>query len=235
MFKAWPIAIALACCASYSTGCSDRDDILESGEKLYSQNDEELIIRHFFGDRRDGFFLDVGSFHWRNNSTTLYLEKHLGWSGIAIDANQKLAGGYETNRPRTKFFSYLVTDHSDTIDKFYLAGAVSSTDREYLDQFDNIQDRIREIEVPSITLNDLLDREGVEKIDFLSMDIEQSEPQALAGFDIERYRPELVCIEASGPVRDAITAYFTEHGYERIDEYLRHDYVNWYYRPRRAD
>ena len=33
--------------------------------------------------------------------------------------------------------------------------------------------------VPTITLNDLLDREGVKVIDLLSMDIEQHEPQAL--------------------------------------------------------
>ena len=62
----------------------DRDAILESGEKLYSQHDEELLIRHFFGDRRGGFFLDVGAGHYRRNSTTYYLEKHLGWSGVAV-------------------------------------------------------------------------------------------------------------------------------------------------------
>ena len=66
------------------------------------------------------------------------------------------------------------------------------------------------------------------------MDIEQAEPAALAGFDIERYRPELVCIEAGESVREAIAAYFDAHGYERIDAYLSYDPVNWYYRPRPA-
>ena len=42
----------------------------------------------------------------------------------------------------------------------------------------------REVMVPTITLNDLLPKHGLEKIDFLSMDIELSEPKALAGFDI---------------------------------------------------
>lgn len=31
------------------------------GPRQYSQGFEELIIRDFLGDRRDGFFLDVGS------------------------------------------------------------------------------------------------------------------------------------------------------------------------------
>ena len=85
--------------------------------------------------------------------------------------------------------------------------------------------------VPAITLDDLLEQNGVEKIDFLSMDIEGHEPAALAGFDIERFAPELVCIEASGD-KEAILAYFAEHGYERIDRYLEFDVMNWYFKPR---
>lgn len=231
MVKVLAVSIVLVFCGFLSAGCSRDDDILD-GTKLYSQGAEELIIRHFFDDRREGVFLDVGSFHWKKFSTTLYLEKHLGWSGIAIDANVKLQEGYEENRPRTQFFSYFVTDHSDTTEKFYLAGAVSSYDRDYIEQFENARERVKEVEVRSITLNDLLAREGIEKIDFLSMDIEQAEPMALAGFDIEKYRPELVCIEASPPVREAITVYFAEHGYVQIEEYLAYDFVNWYFRPR---
>ena len=85
--------------AQVTTSCaeSERDDILTKGEKLYSQMNEELIIRHFFDDRRDGFFLDVGAFDWKKASTTLYLERHLGWSGIAIDAQKIHAEGYRKN------------------------------------------------------------------------------------------------------------------------------------------
>jgi hypothetical protein len=38
--------------------------------------------------------------------------------------------------------------------------------------------------VQTITLDRLLEAERVERVDFLSMDIEMHEPQALAGFDI---------------------------------------------------
>jgi FkbM family methyltransferase len=62
--------------------------------------------------------------------------------------------------------------------------------------------------VPTVTLDDLLTQLEVEKVDFLSMDIELSEPRALSGFDINKFRPELVCIEAHRQVRDQIYAYF---------------------------
>jgi FkbM family methyltransferase len=223
--------------AQVTTSCteSDRDDILTKGEKLYSQNDEELIIRHFFDDRRDGFFLDVGAFDWKAASTTLYLERHLGWSGIAIDAQEIYAEGYRKNRPRTKFFTYLVTDHSGDVGTLYAAGPLSSVNKDNVKSFTKVKDfEPKPVQVATITLNDLLDRNGVETIDFLSMDIEGAEPAALAGFDIERFRPALVCIEAHGAGGEEIVAYFQTHGYERIDEYLQHDGVNWYYKLKGA-
>jgi FkbM family methyltransferase len=205
---------------------------IESENKLYSQDFEELLIRHFFADRRSGFFLDVGAFEWKAASTTLYLEHHLGWKGIAIDANPKYAMGYRNNRPNSEFLNYYVSDRSGESQTLLVAGPLSSSSEAHIRSFPGLKDiDLPRIEVPTITLNDLLDQRNLTKIDFLSMDIELGEPAALAGFDIERFRPDLVCIEASGSVRDQLTSYFDAHGYERIDEYLAYDSVNWYFRP----
>lgn len=209
-------------------------DFLETAKKQYSQFEEEKLIRHFFDDREGGFFLDVGCADWQKNSTTLYLEKNLGWKGIAIDARAELRESWEANRPGSKFFNYLITDHSGTQDKFYAAGGISSTDADHIRSFPqtgNVDVAKLERSVPTITLNELLDQNGVTKVDFLLLDIELGEPAALRGFDIQRFKPDLVCIEAGNEtVRAFIAHYFPEHGYERIDEYLKHDTVNWYYR-----
>jgi hypothetical protein len=95
-----------------------------SGLDRYSPNHfsgkyEEIIIRHFFRDRKGGFFLDVGAFHYRNGSNTYYLEKYLGWKGIAIDANKEFADDYRRNRPGTKFFAFFVSDRSDENANFF--------------------------------------------------------------------------------------------------------------------
>src|SRR5687768_12219676 len=73
------------------------------GPSQFSQFGEEWIIRDFFQDRRNGVFLDVGSSHHQQFNNTYYLETVLGWSGIAVDALQEFAKGYEANRPRTRF------------------------------------------------------------------------------------------------------------------------------------
>jgi hypothetical protein len=72
-------------------------------------------------------------------------------------------------------------------------------------------------------------------VDLVSMDVEQGEPEALAGFEISRFRPRLVCVEAgTEEVRRWLPRYFAEHGYERIDDYAEHDIGNWYFQARRS-
>ncbi len=199
--------------------------------KHYSERNEETIIRHFFKDRRAGIFLDVGAYHYKNGSNTYYLEKVLDWSGIAIDANGEFARGYQENRPKTRFFNFFVSDTSDERADFYIV-----RDPGHLTKSTAVPGfvsgrKTEEVKVPTITLNDLLARLAVKKIDFLNLDIELWEPQALAGFDIDKFRPELVCVEAHRQVRDRILEYFTKHGYVRLDQYFLFDQRNWYFTP----
>ena len=65
----------------------------------------------------------------------------------------------------------------------------------------------------------------------MSMDIELAEPKALAGFEIERFRPSLVCIEAHAKVRQQILDYFARHHYVVVGRYLRADPQNLYFEP----
>jgi len=204
------------------------------GPKLYSQHNEELIIRDFFSDRRDGFFIDIGASHYQTNSTTYYLEKNLDWSGIAVDAICDYGKDYEVYRKRTRFFCFFVSDRSDQEADLYINldnKRVSTGDSRLAKR----RGQYNLIKVPSVTLNDLLSRLGIVRFDFLSMDVEFGEPAALAGFDIDRYRPSLVCIEAHRKVRQAILEYFRVHRYRRLEQYDFVDRLNYYFAPAAAD
>jgi FkbM family methyltransferase len=199
-------------------------------EPLYSQEYEESIIRDFFGDRTNGFFLDVGAAWPIRNSNTYYLEHHLGWTGIAVDALREYGPAWEETRPRSRFYSFLVTDRAGTVEPFFRSEqtGVSSYKRESASGPTG-KAAFEEIEVPSITLDLLLEQNGVSRVDFVSMDIEGAELMALAGFDIDRFRPELVCIEAKPANRPGIFEYFDSHGYERVARYLEFDQTNYYF------
>jgi FkbM family methyltransferase len=201
------------------------------GPERYSQFAEEWIIRDFFQDKRGGVFVDAGANHYRDSSTTYYLEKNLGWSGVAIEPLAQFEADYRAHRPRTKFLPFFVSDVSDEVAKLYVLDqhtVVSSSNKAFTERTGA---NPREVTVPTITLDDLLPKNGIEKIDLLSMDIELAEPKALAGFDIGRFRPELVCIEAHSEVRQQILDYFARRGYVIVGKYLPADEHNLYFMP----
>jgi len=206
------------------------DSVLNTGKNLYSQLGEELVIRDFFGDRQGGVFLDVGCADPVVGSTTCYLDKHLNWTGIAVDALERYRPAWESERPKTKFFAYAVTDRAGERMKFYEAPepTVSSVSKERVEAWGL---KPIEIDVETITLNKLLDDNGIARIDFLSMDIEGAEFIALKGFDIARFRPSLVCVEKHEGAEQDMKAYFAEHGYELIQKYRPYDHVNLYFTP----
>ncbi len=80
-------------------------------------------------------------------------------------------------------------------------------------------------------LDDILDQAGITQVDFLSMDIELAEPEALAGFTLERYGIQLACIEGHPQVRQQIIDYFTARGYTLLGKYLRADTNNLWFAP----
>jgi FkbM family methyltransferase len=195
-----------------------------------TQFGEEWLIRDFFQDKRGGVFVDVGANHYRVHSMTYYLETQLGWSGVAIEPQSGFATEWAARRPRTTFFAMFASDTVGDAVKFYVPRtkhALNASGRA-----DAAVVPTTQTTVPSTTITAALDEAGVAAIDFLSMDIELFEPEALQGFDIDRFRPALACIEAHPVVRQQIVDYFDAHGYVPVAKYLRADVNNLYFKPR---
>jgi FkbM family methyltransferase len=214
-------------------GVAEFQQFKSYGPDHSSQFYEEWLIRDFFKDAKGGVFLDVGANHYRDHSTTYYLEKHLGWSGIAVDALEEFAADYAVHRPRTRYVAMFASDVPNQSVKFFVAkgSLVSSMSEAHTQRFGPKAPATART-VPTTTLTSVLDQAGIGKIDFLSMDIEEAEPMALAGFDIDRFQPALVCIEGHPEVRQQILDYFARHKYVLVGKYLRADPLNLYFRPR---
>ncbi len=211
-------------------------DILGTEANLHSQHGEEVAIRDFFQDRREGFFLDVGCAWPVENSNTYYLESQLGWSGIGVDALDDFGPRWLKRRRNSKFFNFIVTDHSGTTETFYRTQDRALLGISTLTPWGPGKTKVayEEVHVPTITLNDLLSQNGAQAIDLLSMDIEGAEPLALAGFDIDRFKPALAVVEVHADTGAPVLDYFTAHGYERIERYVEYDYANYYFTPKRG-
>lgn len=217
---------------SYEHSAHEREYFRRTyGPHHFTDGAEEWLIRDFFHDRRGGTFVDVGANHYRQGSKTYYLERNLGWSGLAVEPQREFEEGYRAERPRTKFLPLFVSNVSQRTAQLFVNRenrSVASSNREFVAMFGTV-DEVREM--PTVTLSDLLDGEGIRTFDFLSIDIELHEPEALGGFDIERFRPALVCIEALLPVRQRILDYFAHHGYVVVGSYVWVDRENLYFMP----
>ena len=166
--------------------------------RCYSQEGEDMILQRLFGQRREGFFVDVGAHHpFRYSNTYLFYKK--GWRGINIDATPGSMREFKKYRPADinlelavsqtpgESCFYLFDDpayntfDAEAAEKAQLAGAT-------LLERNNIACRpLKEI------LNEHL-REHQE-IDFLSVDVEGFDLQVLKSNDWNRYKPECVLVE----------------------------------------
>jgi FkbM family methyltransferase len=200
------------------------------GQTVTGAEPEEWIVRDFFQDRRAGVFVDVGANDARDGNTTYYLETRLEWSGLAIEPQTRYAARYAAERPRTTFIPLFVSDHAEkSVSLFVPRGQEgwASANRAHADGHGAIEVLATE----SATLDEILQAHHVERIDFLSIDVEEHEPQVLGAFSVDRYRPQLVCIEAWPSVRQAILNYFTAHRYALVGSYLRMDTGNLWFEP----
>jgi FkbM family methyltransferase len=201
------------------------------GATRNSRYGEEWIVRDFFDDRRGGVFVDVGANHYQRDSNTYYLESQLGWSGLAIEPQSKFAADYRARRPLTTFVPLFVSDVSDRTTTLYVPSndAIASFDKDFAEA--ESHSAAHPLSTQTMTLDDILDQHGIREVDFLSLDVELHEPQALKGFSIERFRPSLVGVESHAPVRQQILDYFARHDYVVIGKYLRADSENLWFAP----
>lgn len=85
------------------------------------------------------------------------------------------------------------------------------------DQNAELRNNFREVQVKTISLNDLLDSyKAPPVIDFMSIDTEGSETRILNAFDFSKRRVRAFAVEHNFVQRDDITAIMQANGYTRL-------------------
>jgi FkbM family methyltransferase len=70
--------------------------------KYYSQiGQDEYYIQHISKGKRNGVYLDIGANDGQFGSNTATLEYEYGWTGLCIEANPKLIEPLSINRPNS--------------------------------------------------------------------------------------------------------------------------------------
>ena len=151
-------------------------------KKTYSMDREDLVISDYFKNKKEGFYIDIGCYHpiHRNNTFLLYK--------IQL---------FEFLRPKDLNYNFAVSNKNEKIKMFYQKELSQLSTINYDQAVKVFQGAIKEREIQSYTLNEVLKFSNLEnkKIDLLDIDVEGADLKVLQGFSFEKFKPELMCVE----------------------------------------
>jgi FkbM family methyltransferase len=163
----------------------------------YAQYNEDIILLALLHDVKEGFYIDVGANYPIIDSVTkLFYEK--GWHGINIEPVKSLYEQIVEDRPRDINLNCGAGSKNDkiTFREFIDIPGHSTFELKKIDAH-NKKLKYKDYEVEIKPLKQIFNENRVSKINFLKIDVEGFEKQVIEGNDWEKYRPEVICIEAN--------------------------------------
>ena len=167
--------------------------------KSYSQEGEDLILKRIFGEKKNGFYVDVGAFHpfWISNTNIFYKN---GWNGVNIDAMPSSMALFDKFRPRDINLECPISDENKILTYYAFNDPALngfSKDLSIARNSDPNWEIIFQKNMETKRLAQVLDEnlpKGIH-IDFMSIDVEGLDYAVLRSNDWERYRPDVVLVE----------------------------------------
>ena len=163
-------------------------------KRSYSFGSVDLLVNYFFKHKKKGIYLDVGCQHPVSNNNTYLLFKK-GWSGINIDLDKKSIDLFNLVRKNDLNINAAISSNISEKKLFFYhdKSAINTLNKEV----SNFQSaKVKEVRsVKTNTLNNILQQNSINKIDYLNIDVEGHEIDVLSGLDIKKYLPDIISIE----------------------------------------
>ena len=179
-----------------------RDDVTMPFKVSYAQNREDILLEGMLKNIEEGFYVDVGANHATLDSVTkLFYDK--GWRGINVEPSPDLFEGIIAARPRDINLNIGMGAKKERRKfRYYKNGDGLSTFspgmmEEYSKNHDVHTDTYEDSEVQIETLSEVLKEHAPKNIHFMKIDVEGFEYEVLRGNDWKKFRPWVICIEAT--------------------------------------
>jgi FkbM family methyltransferase len=166
------------------------EDKIES----YAQWGDDVLVWEYFKERTDGVFLEAGANNPKSLSQTYLLEKR-GWTGVLVEPVPECCEKLRAERQGSRIFQNALgsPDQRGTLRLSIPGGASELTSALKEGEQAGADDEVFEAEL--ITLTEVLDAAEVPQLDYLSLDLEGMELEALQGLDFKRFKPDLIIVE----------------------------------------
>ncbi|HRJ54152.1 MAG TPA: FkbM family methyltransferase [Candidatus Thiothrix moscowensis] len=167
----------------------------------YSQCGEDLIIdflRQWLG-LTDFSYLDIGTNHPINLNNTYYFYK-LGFSGILVEPDTKIADVIKKKRPHDIFLRAAISSsHQESISFYEMSSdTLNTTQASTAELYEQISEHqiIAKETVPNLHINTLLEKHfPITPPSFVSLDVEGMDLAILEAWDFNICPPPILCIE----------------------------------------
>ena len=193
-------------------------------QKTYSEKQQDLwIVLSVLPGKRDGYYVDVGAADGVKDSNTKLLDG-LGWKGICIDPFPTNMSSRTCQLFRQPVFS--VSGKKVSFRAAGFAGGITETLG-----ITSVEPGVQQaplVDFVTATLNEILDKaKAPSHIDFMSVDVEGAEYEALRGLSLDKYQVEAFAIEHNNehPKRELIRQLLEKKGYTLVRSWYRED---WY-------
>ena len=168
---------------------------LRSKKESYSFGTVDLLINYFFKNKFNGFYVDVGCQNPISDNNTYLLHKNKNWKGINIDLDPENIKLFNISRPNDININEALSSSVKEMDLYFYhkKSAINTLSKDIADRQNA---KVKEIKkISTTTLDLILEKNNVQKIDYLSIDVEGHEFEVLSGFSIQKYNPDIVSIE----------------------------------------
>ena len=183
---------------------------------------DRFVNEHFFQNKTGGIFLDIGAHDGMSFSNTYFFEKDLGWTGFCFEPLPHLFKQLKEcreciciNACVSSIEGELPFLHVDGCDEM-LSGLCGTYDSRALDAVKNdtanFGGELKILQLPSVRLDTILSRYGVNHIDFLSLDTEGCELEILKTIDFSKIAIDVITVE-NNYNEPYIREYLTANGF----------------------
>jgi FkbM family methyltransferase len=167
----------------------------------YAQNLEDVVLSRLTRFVPAGTYVDVGAGHPVLENATYWLYSQ-GWRGINVEPMGREVGLLRETRPEDVTIEAAAGAARGTITLYEAPlenrGGTTS-DLQLAERYRSEGQDFRAFDAALRTLDDILDEYPLQPLHLLKVDVEGSESEVLAGFDLRRHRPWVLVVEATIP------------------------------------
>tara|TARA_R110000824_G_C15062080_1_gene662517 strand:+ start:117 stop:905 length:789 start_codon:yes stop_codon:yes gene_type:complete len=174
-------------------------------------------------------YVEAGAADGLDQSNTALLAES-GWSGLLVDPLKGHAEACVVNRPESVVVraalvsrTFAETSDSSVIEVQEPSLSLCTFVGTKPDFHEDDLSVVKKSTAPAYTLEFLLSKHNIEKVDFFSLDVEGYEFEVLDGLNLEINKPTFMAIECRQETK--LKEYLAAHGYELIAPLSHHDYL----------